>query len=494
MIYGVLVGMWCCGILISWIIVWKKEGGVKKRGKLKNVYEICAPLSEQVVGQWLCKTRLYQDYRLETTLQRLAVVEDVACEKKKYFVDKTSKIIFICGVVLLLGLYLNESEQQKMKTQIKTIERAEPGLGDSSYELLVEQQVQDDTKGKKGENEKISFQISEEEYSEKEKKERVKNVAEKLAEEILGENKKLNHVTKDLKLITQLDEVSIMWDVGNQELIDYQGMILTKDIQVQGEAVDLLATLKFYGYEEVITYTITLYPQTDSMDTMEGLREYIQTSGEKTEKTIELPTEWNGKKLTFYPVVEHYAATIVCVGIIICILLFFYQDKELDKQLERREKQMLLDYGQIVLKLSLLYQAGLSITGAWDRIVDNYEKEKKACGEQSIHYAYEEMKLANQRIKDGVAVGQCMGEFGRRCNVNCYMKLGNLLEQNIQKGTKGLIELLEAEMIHANEIHKEVVRKRGEEAGMKLLVPMIGMLVISIVIVVVPSFLSLQLG
>ena len=83
--------------------------------------------------------------------------------------------------------------------------------------------------------------------------------------------------------------------------------------------------------------------------------------------------------------------------------------------------------------------------------------------------------------------------FGRRCNVQAYIRLGALLSQNLRKGTKGLVELLKMESIQAFEERKARAKKLGEEAGTKMLIPMFLMLAVVLVIVIVPAFLSMQI-
>ena len=55
------------------------------------------------------------------------------------------------------------------------------------------------------------------------------------------------------------------------------------------------------------------------------------------------------------------------------------------------------------------------------------------------------------------------------------------------------LRILEVEAIESFEERKELAKRIGEEAGTKLLFPMMLMLLIVIVIVIVPAFLSFQL-
>ena len=150
---------------------------------------------------------------------------------------------------------------------------------------------------------------------------------------------------------------------------------------------------------------------------------------------------------------------------------------------------MLLDYSEIVSKLNILSGAGMSILKAWERIVKDYEK-KTVRESKARRFAYEEMKITYYEIQSGISEGSAYAAFGRRCNIHEYLKLGTLLEQNVKKGSKGLSKMLEDEVVDAFEQRKNIAKKLGEEAGTKLMIPMMIMLAIVMFIVLVPAFTS----
>jgi hypothetical protein len=96
-------------------------------------------------------------------------------------------------------------------------------------------------------------------------------------------------------------------------------------------------------------------------------------------------------------------------------------------------------------------------------------------------------------MASGVPEGLAYVEYGRRCGLREYRKLGTLLEQNMRKGAKGLARLLEQESAESFEQRKNYARQLGEEAGTKLLLPMIMMLLIVMVIIMLPAILSFQI-
>ena len=72
----------------------------------------------------------------------------------------------------------------------------------------------------------------------------------------------------------------------------------------------------------------------------------------------------------------------------------------------------------------------------------------------------------------------------------CYKKLAAIIIQNVKRGTDGLKESLSTETKNAFEERKQTARKLGEEAGTKLLFPMIMMMGIVLIIIVIPAYFS----
>lgn len=489
-VYVVGLGIWFFAVIVGrhYPVRYEEKQDEKQLGK-KYLY----PVSSFLMDVWIVKSGFYHEEKIEQALREVYVKEDIQDVKYRYFLKKTANVFGTLGAILFLGLVISCMEIQEGKKEITSIKRADPGMGDTQYQFRVE------TSDKQ---EEVTLSIAQKEYTLEEKQRKVEEAFSKLEQEILGENKSLEHVTSDLNLVSGIGEVEIFWEIEEEEKIDISGELISSNIETEGEEVNLKANLSFSDYEEEYMITVRLYPEGKEEGGFSGLLQEIEKQNSTSQQDVVLPDTWEGEKVTFYPIVQQYAVYIGVIGLLLCVVLFFAQDRDTYEQVKIRENQMMLDYGEIVSKLSLFYQAGMTITGAWERIIQEYEGIKresdgiKKLGRQrknrTKRYAYEEMKITWQQIKDGKSVSQSMGEFGRRCRLTCYLKLGNLLEQNIHKGAKGLVELLETEMIAANELRKDVLRKKGEEAGVKLLIPMIGMLGISIVIIVVPSLMSMD--
>lgn len=152
---------------------------------------------------------------------------------------------------------------------------------------------------------------------------------------------------------------------------------------------------------------------------------------------------------------------------------------------------MKLDYAEVVSKLLILLGAGMSLKQAWNRISAQYsdKRQKKQIKER---YIYEEMIITNHEILDGESERLAYQKFGERVDLGEYQRLIRMLLQNLQTGSRGLCKLLEQESENALEERKALACKLGEEAGTKMLLPLMMMLGIVIAIIMIPAMLSFQ--
>ena len=90
------------------------------------------------------------------------------------------------------------------------------------------------------------------------------------------------------------------------------------------------------------------------------------------------------------------------------------------------------------------------------------------------------------------AWGRAYELLGSRCGLPLYRKLSTLLIQNVQKGAAGMLDTLRQESWKVNEERKNQIKRKGEEAGTKLLFPMMLMLGMVMILVIVPACFAFQ--
>jgi tight adherence protein C len=134
----------------------------------------------------------------------------------------------------------------------------------------------------------------------------------------------------------------------------------------------------------------------------------------------------------------------------------------------------------------------MTIKQAWIKIAEDY-KSLDSQRRGIKRYAYEEMLTTVRELKLGMPENISYEQYGSRTGLIPFIKFSSLITQNLKKGTKGFTELLMQEAREAFEDRKEIAKRLGEEAGTKLLIPMMIMLIIVFLIIMIPSFLSFRI-
>lgn len=201
-----------------------------------------------------------------------------------------------------------------------------------------------------------------------------------------------------------------------------------------------------------------------------------------------LPSNVNGKHIQWAYPTDHSGMILMSLAVFAGILLILMRERKRERELAKRKEQMLRDYPNLVTKLSLLVQAGMTMRRAFGKTALDYRQNKGK--EEEPRYAYEEMLVTYYEMESGVLESQAYENFGRRCDQVQYRTLATLLSQNLKKGSQGLLDMLERESVTAFEDRKRQARILGEAAAMKLLIPMVLMLLVVLVIIMVPACMS----
>ena len=468
LLFIVLV-LFCSGYKKTWI---------RSLDKKEHPFRLFYPLAAKIAD---LTEKLFpgnRSLKVRGMLKSLYVKENVEEEAKAYTVKKIATVLTILAGAALVGTLLCLGHIGA--DAVRTLSRNAPGEGEQSYDLQVEYQ---------GKEEEIQISVEEEQYSREEILALMDSGIEDIRKEMLGENESAENVNRPLNLISQYGKIRIFWEIEDTEIVGYNGEIKTVPEGEEPLVLNLFATLsmsevtKTYNVPVVITAPVL----SEKENLVARITEEIRARNDASDKEVQLPDTLDGNAISFREKTGQNEAVILILCLLAAIVLAVGYDKRLEEKVRRRKEEMMIDFSEIVSKMSLLYEAGSSILKAWEKIVSDQEQK----GEE--RFAYKEMKLALEKIKSGVRERDAYAQFGKRCGLNSYIKLGNILEQNLSKGTKGMKLLLKQETADAFEERKRLARKRGEEAGTKMLVPMVLMMVVVIVIVAVPAFLSIRL-
>lgn len=362
------------------------------------------------------------------------------------------------------------------------------GEGDLTVDL-------DTTVGDRCIDEPIEITVGERQYTKEETDRIFEEIGNSLPQRILGENRSLEKVEYDLDLIDRADDypVNIEWSVDNYDVLDSDGIIQEDVTDEKGTAVILTAALNYLGRYEDYVFPVVVYPR--HMEAQGKLKNMVMRKIARYEsltvssENLILPDKLGNMDILYKRTPGAAAPLVLGGAVLMTLVVWFGRDRDLEKQIRIREKEMLNDYPEIVSRLSLFFSAGMTIRGAFEKVAADYEKQIRK-GKKKKRFAFEEILITVREMKGGVPEYQAYRNFGTRSGVRRYGKLGTLLSQNLQKGNAGITEALEAESKDAFEDRKADARRAGEEAGTKLLLPMGIMLLVVMIIVILPAFMS----
>lgn len=316
-----------------------------------------------------------------------------------------------------------------------------------------------------------------------------------LTEAILGENDNLEDVRKDLRLSTELEgyPFQISWQSSAYSLVNSDGTVHNEEL-AKGEIVVLTARFRYEDWVREIEFYAQVNPVIHTPE--EALRARIEEmllereESTKNKDAMVLPEEIGTEPVVWKEIIEDSSGYFLILVFLAVGLLYWSKSRELDQKLEVRKRELLLDYPEIVNKLALYMGAGMTIRNAFLKMGSDYKKQR----EERRKYVYEEILITCYELQGGKSETEAYDHFGRRCQVQSYIRLSALLSQNIRKGSNDLLRMLRQEADSAFAQRKNLAKKLGEEAGTKLLLPMMMMLCIVMVIIMIPAYFSFTIN
>lgn len=420
----------------------------------------------------------------------ISIRNNIISIKLNKYVFKKASIVFLCvlSVAFLVELWNMFADNTVTKIERNSYgERAET----DTYKVEIDGKTE----------EILDIQVAPRSYTEQELQGLYLSATKVLETSFLGQNTSAEHVTEKLSLSDSIEgyPFRICWEMSRYDVVDstgklHQNVIEKVDTENRGVPVTLTAILQYGSKSFSFSEDIVVYAEKEEIlsekEKLENLVADIEDES-REDAYVELPEMLDGKKLVWRKVESTKTIPLLLVGSAVSFFFLYSEIQKERKEKQKREKQMLFDYPEIVSQFTVLISAGMSTKNAWKKIVEDYRKQKARTGRE--RWAYEEMFTILQEMQSGIPEAECYAHFVERANLMPYMKLGALLLQNLRKGTKGMWAMLEVEACQSLEERKNQVKKLGEEAGTKLLLPMLLMLIVVLLIVMVPAFVSIQI-
>jgi tight adherence protein C len=173
------------------------------------------------------------------------------------------------------------------------------------------------------------------------------------------------------------------------------------------------------------------------------------------------------------------------VSIMSAIGIPFLVDNMLNEKIKKRRMEIQLEFPEFINKLTLLVNAGMTISKAWEKIITDSKKDT---------VLYKEMRYALAEIKAGKPEIVAYEEFARRCRIKEITKFVSVIIINLKRGGAEIVPTLKLQETESWEMRKAAAKQMGEEASTKILVPLMIMFVGIIIIVATPAVLSMSMG
>lgn len=409
---------------------------------------------------------------------------------KQLSAQKRKALFILLAMAGLGGMFGIYEQQNPVLRDGKLLARYENGEGDYEQELML-------TAEGLFEEYNYSLKVPEQTFTKADADALLSGAAQEIEKEFPGENNSLNAIRERVKIRESYQEgkVTAEWTFDNYKIMDFEGNVIAEELPEEGELVRAEVELTCSGYVRVEAFYFRVLPAL--LDEKEAfLRQLGRRLKEEEEKAgteyVELPSEVDGYDITWSVTKEHLPEKILLFGVLLAGMVPLLEQSRAKEQKKKRSRQMEMEYPELVSKLALLLGSGMTLQGAWRKIALSYREKRKQ--EALMHMpAYEEMLVTCHEMESGIGEERAYERFGERCGLSCYRKLGNMLSQNLRKGSTGITALLETEAESAFEERKNLAKKYGEEATTKLLFPMILMLGVVLVILIVPAVMSFQI-
>lgn len=458
----------------------------RKEHQLRFFYPLCLFLINYIP----ILKKASQNPRKKDVLKVLTFTKDLESVTRYYFANKMA-VAFLIILAFNSIAVLSSVNGEKEEPLIVDNAILRPEYGEDSKEVELNVAIEDGEDYIEGE---LLLEIDPKHYDSETKEKMFTKAKSYLEKHLIGENVSLEEICKPLNLVTVIPGtgMEVDWKLDEKKLIERNGVLNNKDINPAGVLTSITAILTYYDMVTEYIIPLKIMPLVISKEerVLSEVEDLINKSEKDTqvESQMPLPETVDDRKIWFQEEEKRSPAIYIIAGMFFAVIATILVDQNLDKKLKKREIELLIDYPEIMNKFSLLLGAGMTMKNAWGKIVSEYHGKIKS-GQTIKRYAYEEMTITWNEMVNGVIETKAFENFGRRIKLLPYLKFSSLLTQNIKKGMKGLLDLLELEALEALEERKELAKRLGEEAGTKLIGPMILMLFIVLLIIMIPAFL-----
>ncbi len=388
---------------------------------------------------------------------------------KKMLLQYYAVIVVLAGVILFAGTLVIQKLQSH---PVQRLLRPESG-----QEAREEKMVADD-----GENRmQVTVSVSARELTEEELEALFLAAEKELEQGLKGKNETLSCVRIPLYMpaTAQDGQVIVSWNSNKPEYLSYDGT-LGENIPQNGVDIQLEASLECQQQARWYHKTVTVFPPEDELGLSRAL---MEADEEKTGAYYELPASLDGRKLYWYRRGTNPVPLIAAAVLLIGLFLPLRQQEEKLRRKKTYQEALLREYPVLVSQITLYLGAGMSLPQAFACMA-------QACGKKEPDILQKECALLVREMERGISETEAIQRFGDRSGLWEYRSFCGMLLQNRKKGNAELLSMLQTEAEKAFAERQRRARITGNEAGTKLLMPMMLMLVVVLMLVLFPAVVS----
>lgn len=407
--------------------------------------------------------------------------------QKNFTGQRRTFMFFLVAAVAGVACY-SQIRNHRVDEAVFTVTRAAHGQA-SQVETFIAETAD-------GKTYEIPVEVQAEEYSKEECFRLLEQAKEAFEAEFLEQNAAPEQVQTDLYLPNSWlgGRVEADYVSSQPQILDSDGTVYADDLE-EAQVVNLKVT--FACQDQQLEYETWIHVVPKEYKGEEKIRQNIihavreQEALTRQTGTFELPGRVDGLGITWSGEPDRSLWYLFFLGAAVMICLRIQKQQKEKKKRVVYQKRLLLEYPQMVMQLSLLMGAGMTPLAAWERMIKHTLKEQGSERKESSKKCFiQEMTITYREIRDGCPEAAAYEKFGQRIGLLPYQKLASLLVQYLKKGTRDIRGLLEQEALTVQEERIHAAQKVGEEAGTKLLMPMLLLLLVVLVVVLYPAIIS----
>lgn len=411
--------------------------------------------------------------RIKKYIRKTKVISErqVQNHTRTFIVECTSILLislFVSGISAYLTSFMNQNDRSRI------ISRPDYDGQIKKISLYLE-----DT----NEKTEILLDVAPIEYSVQEFNRMANKSSKQIEVDMLLDNASAKEVRSDL-YFPQIDEngFDIKWESDCPEIVSSWGKVYTEKVGVDGQIVNLKYTISYLDYE--VTYetqvSVLSNKQVSGFDVEIDELERLEKKSRNMPE-IELPEEINGTKVLLVSSTKNIALRVYIFGILIGAVIVVYRISLLGRAAKERDDFLLRVFPEFVNRISLYLESGMTVRAAIKQY--SYDCDTSNILKQEIDYTI-------NMLETGIEETSCYEQLGFRLGLPCYYRLFSDIAQNLRMGGRDLLKLMRASLITAREVKVEYVRKKGEQASTKLLLPMGLLLLVVMAIVIAPAIMT----